>query len=818
MTRDRRVTPGATYRVQLHPGFNFDDAAGIVEYLARLGITHLYCSPVLQAAPGSSHGYDVVDPTRLNEELGGSEGFDRLTAEAAAHGIGLIVDIVPNHMAIGVRSNPWWWDVLKHGPTSRYARCFDIDWDPPEAVLKRMILVPILGDHYGRVVKNGDLQLTPDEAEGVVVRYFDHELPLAPGSLDIPFEDANADHDALHGVLQRQHYRLAYWRAGDHDLNYRRFFDIKTLAGVRVEDPAVFEESHRVVLELARAGKIAGLRIDHIDGLRNPGGYLETLRERAADAYIVVEKILEGDESLPEDWPVEGTSGYDFLSWSTSFLVDPAGENPLTQTYESFTGATSGLAEQAFESKRFIVAEVLASDLERLTEAFVAVCERHPDYRDYTRSEVRAMLAVLAAAWPVYRTYVRSGSVLPAAKAVVAHAIHHALSMERSVDERLLEFAGEVIVLEHAGDAEERFVARWQQSTGPVMAKGVEDTVFYRYNRFVALNDVGCDPGSFGMTVDELHARAERALGAYPHSMCATSTHDTKRSEDVRARLSLLAQMPDQWADAVRRWGEMTATHKRDGWPERNLEYLFFQTIVGAWPLPADRAVPYMLKAAREAKVETSWTQPNERYESILQDYVNGALEDAGFTADVERFVRPLIEPGYIASMTMTLLKVMWPGVPDFYQGTEAWDLSLVDPDNRRPVDYEARRALLAQSATADAGTAWAARASGLAKLWLIQRALSLRHARVRPNAPYRPLRVRDDPAGRIAAFTRGDDIAVVVQRPSPDGSYGDQAVVLPPGGWIDELTRAQHEGGPTPVHDLFRGFPAALLAQPHSP
>ncbi|HEX4978901.1 MAG TPA: malto-oligosyltrehalose synthase [Acidimicrobiales bacterium] len=833
------MIPRSTYRVQLHAGFTFDDAAGIVPYLADLGVSHLYCSPYLQAAPGSTHGYDVVDHHALNADLGGATAHARLGEALASRGMSQVLDIVPNHMAIAGRENAWWWDVLENGPSSRYASYFDIDWDPPERRLTTKVLVPVLGDHYGRVLEAGELQLVR-EGGGFTVRYFDHEVPVSPRTLDdilaraaersgddglaslatafgrLPHalstdrasvierhrdkevlrgrleellaspalavavdeevKAVNEDPDALDALLQRQNYRLAFWRTAGRELDYRRFFDITSLVALRAEDGEVFADTHELVLDLVANGAVSGLRVDHVDGLRDPLGYVDRLRRAAGpETYVVVEKILEGDERLPPAWPVDGTSGYDFLVHAGAALIDGAAEAALTATYERFTGEAARFEEIATAAKHEVMRTVLAADVERLTELFVLVAEGDRRHRDYTRSQLRDALRETIAAFEVYRTYVRPDVPPdPLDESRVARATAAAAERRPDLEPELFRFLRDLLLLRHhpTGDATgvaAELAVRFQQVSSPVMAKAVEDTAFYRYNRFVALNEVGGDPSSFGTTPEAFHARftADPATG----SMLASSTHDTKRSEDVRARLAYLSEIPAAWEDAVWRWAHLNERHRSDGWPDRNAEYLLYQVVVGAWPLPVDRAVAYMEKASKEAKVHTSWVDPAPAYDEALSSFTSAVLSDASFVADLEAFLSEhrVVAAGWWNSLVQTALKLTCPGVPDTYQGCELWDLSLVDPDNRRPVDYALRRRLLDEVRDADVSSIAETVADpsdpGTAKLWLVHRLLG---ARARypelfdAGAGYQPLAADGPEAERVLAFSRGDGRLVV--------------------------------------------------------
>jgi (1->4)-alpha-D-glucan 1-alpha-D-glucosylmutase len=794
--------PRATYRVQLHRDFRFDDVIAILDYLDELGISHVYCSPYLQARPGSTHGYDVVDHHRINDELGGEDAHSRFVAALSRHGMGHVLDIVPNHMAVNDQANRWWWDVLKHGPESRYAAFFDIDWDPPEARLRRRLLLPVLGDHYGRVLEAGGMRVERGDDE-LVVRNGDEVTPLSPESVETTFSGAagdediaalNSNRDGLHELLEKQHYRLAHWRTAGQDLNYRSFFAVADLAALRMENDDAFDAVHEVVLDLVDRGELDGLRVDHVDGLREPAAYLRKLRAQAPNAYVVVEKVLEPNEELPGDWPVEGTTGYDFMHLATGVLINPANEKLLDDFYRDFTGLDDDLNDLKRDKKLLMMDTELASDVERLTDLFVLVCELRPRYRDFTRHEMRESLRETIAELSIYRTYVASPTdVSPSDEAHVNDAVADAMKRRDDLDPELFEFLAELLLLRHPGRPENELALRFQQTSGAVMAKGVEDTLFYVYGRFAALNEVGSDPGRFGVSLQELHGATARRSREHPWSMLATSTHDTKRSEDVRARLAVLSEVPERWIAAVRRWSELNERHRRGGRPDRNMEYLLYQTLVGAWPVSVARAQHFMEKAAKEAKVHTSWIHPNETYDRALSAFVEDALADRVFVEDLVAFVGTLIEPGRINSLTQTLLKLTCPGVPDLYQGTELWDLSLVDPDNRRPVDYDARAALLRFVAEAPIDQIMARADEGAPKLFLIQRLLSLR--RERPelfalDATYRPLQVEGRKAEHVIAFARGEDLAVVAPRrvlALGDG-WGATIVEFGPGEWQSVL------------------------------
>ncbi|HEY2576614.1 MAG TPA: malto-oligosyltrehalose synthase, partial [Streptosporangiaceae bacterium] len=819
----------ATYRVQLRPGFGFDEAAAVAGYLAALGVSHLYSSPALQAAAGSSHGYDVVDPGRLNAELGGAGGHARLTARLAGLGLGQVLDIVPNHMAVGGRANAWWWDVLEHGAQSRYADYFDIDWDPPQPELAGLVLVPVLGDHYGRVLEAGELTVRAQGQEASV-HYHEHELPLAGRTLDgltpAAIEDLNTDPGGLDALLRRQNYRLAHWRTAAAELNYRRFFDITTLAGVRAEDPQVFADTHRVILRLVRDGAVDGLRIDHVDGLADPAGYLRRLREATGGCYLVVEKILEPGEELPASWPVAGTSGYDFLNAVNQLFVDPAGRAAMLGCYTRFTGQSADYAEVVRAAKLQVMRESLATDVERLTGLLARVCEGHRRVRDFTRDQLRDLLHEVLAAFPVYRSYARPGRrVAQADRDHVATALAGAAWRRHDLDGELLAFTGALLTGVYPGGPETEFAVHFAQVSAPVMAKGVEDTAFYRYQPLISLCEVGGDPGTFGRPVTDFHDAMAATAERWPQTMLALSTHDTKRSADVRARLSLLAELPEAWEQAVTRWAADNERHKRDGWPDRNTEYLLYQTLAGAWPIETARVQDFVAKAVKEAKVHTSWASPDPAYDAAVRDFVAAVLTDQEFIAGLERFVagHELVQRGRFSSLAQVTLLLTCPGVPDIYQGSELWDLSLVDPDNRRPVDFAARERLLAELAPAPPEEALRRAGEGGPKLWLIHRILQHRRRHPDPYGPesgYQSLPVSGAKADHVVAFARAGELAVVVPRLLVrlggtgwgHGAWDGTAVTLPGGDWANVLTGEQVGGGDIGVETLLRRFPVAVL------
>ena len=817
----------------------------------------------------------MVDHARVNAELGGAEGHERLCAALGAHGLGQVLDVVPNHMAIAGRLNRWWWDVLENGHASRYATYFDVTWDPPERKLRNTILVPVLGDHFGRVLEAGELRLDHEEGR-LLVRYYEHELPIDPrtyglvlgggfgrlgrefGELPAPapedragalrrhvekealiarlrrldrhgrlaerIQAINGDVDRLGGLLERQNYRLARWQTAGYELDYRRFFDINSLVALRMEDPEVFADTHVRIVEWLHAGVLDGVRIDHPDGLRDPLGYLRRLRRVSRRAWIVVEKILEPGEALPEDWPVAGTTGYDFLNLLLGVFVDPDGEAGLTEAYRRFTGETAEYPELVHEAKFLIMREALATDLTRLAELFVQVCEAKRRYRDYTRHELLACLRETVACLRVYRTYVRPGhpdEVSEADRARVTEALEDARRRRPDMEPELFDFLGRILLLEETGQGTAELVARFQQTSSPVMAKGVEDTAMYRYGRLVALNEVGGSPDRFAVSPECFHAACAGAAERRPAGMVSTSTHDTKRSEDVRARLAVLSEMPGRWQGAVRRWARINRRHRADGLPDAGAEYLLYQTLVGAWPITSERVLPYMQKALREAKQRTSWIAPDLAYEAAVGRFVEGVMASPEFVAALEAFLGPVIEAGWRNSLAMKLCCLTAPGIPDVYQGSELWDLSLVDPDNRRPVDYDARRRALERMdalGSRAAAAAWARRAEGWPKLLVTSRALRLRAERPEAfrSGAYAPLPAAGRRARHVLAFCRGGEVATVAPRLVRGLARGwaDTTVELPPGRWVDRLGGGEWAGGRVRLGRLLAGFPVALLAR----
>jgi (1->4)-alpha-D-glucan 1-alpha-D-glucosylmutase len=925
LSRLPRRTPRATYRLQLHAGFTLDDAAAIHGYLADLGVSDLYLSPILTARAGSTHGYDITDHGAINPDLGGEPAFDRLSEALRSRELGLILDVVPNHMGIGDLRNGWWLDVLENGPSSIYAPFFDIDWDPIPPQLRDKVLLPVLGDQYGKVLERGELRLRYSDG-AFMLDYWDYCFPIAPRSysdllsyrleqlidelgpadeqlvelqsiltaisylphrtetapdkveernrekevikrrlkqltdaspavqaaIDAAVERYNgtvgepASFDLLDTLIASQSYRLAFWRVATEEINYRRFFDINDLAAIRVELPEVLQATHALILRLLAEGRATGLRIDHPDGLWNPARYFHQLQESYLHAwaaanlpgeedavpeeqaaavrawidealaaaarnpdrsagwplYVVAEKILSDGETLPDDWAVAGTTGYDFLNELNGIFVDGASRRALDRIYADVTGPQPSFANLVNAKKKEIMLVSLSSEINTLSHLLDRLTEANRHYRDFTLNSLTFALREVIAALPVYRTYISGpGTVAPWDERFVEQAVREAKRRNPRTAEAIFDFLRDTLLLRNyesfapeARDEVLRCVMKFQQLSGPVMAKGVEDTTFYVYNRLVSLNEVGGHPNHFGGGVEELHRRSAARAERWPHSMLASSTHDTKRSEDVRARINLLSELPREWRQAVNRWSRLNARKKTVvddvTMPSRNDEYLLYQTLVGTWPEVVDdaglseyrdRIAQYMEKATREAKVHTSWINPSEAYDSAVRRFVEGILDprrSGRFLEDLASFSRPVAYFGRINSLAQTLIKLTAPGVPDIYQGTELWDLSLVDPDNRRPVDYGLRARLLAELRERAAAGRGALAAELLAasddegriKLYVVQEALALRQERpaLFAQGDYLPLGAAGERAEHAVAFARrhgGDELITVAPR-----------------------------------------------------
>jgi len=993
----RRKRPTATYRLQFHGQFTFQDAAKLVPYLNDLGISHVYASPFLKARPGSTHGYDITDHSQLNPEIGSEEDYAVFQQALADHGLGLILDTVPNHMGILGNENLWWNDLLENGEASQYAEYFDISWDAsPRAELQGRLLLPVLGETYGRALESGQLRLEY-AAGSLAVRYFSHRFPIDVGTYDrvltLPSlgseegeRDAAADvveyqsiltavknlpgrqekdparrterqrekevikrrlaqltdgsaevqrqvgdciatfngqtgdphsYDRLDQLLDEQPYRLAYWRVATDEINYRRFFDVNELAALSMEREEVFTAAHQRILSLFVEGQADGLRIDHPDGLFDPHQYLQRLQcayvvafarklyeaDTTADAppwselepllrhvveqrridvnsgkdsrplYLLVEKILGSHEALRHDWPVDGTSGYDFVNMLNGLFVDDMQQHAFTKLYTDWIGNTDPFAEIVYEKKSLILRVSLASELYMLAHRLDRLAQKTRYTRDYTLTTLRHALREIIACFPVYRSYIAEGQVQDADRAHVHTAVRRAKARSPAISAAIFNFVQDMLLLHYPESATEeecveqrRFVGKFEQVTAPVMAKGVEDTVFYVYNRLLSLNEVGGDPSRFGVTSAELHRYQSERQAQWPLAMSATTTHDTKRSEDVRARLNVLSEMPEQWQAALARFSQLNQPHLQQvdnaSVPDANEEYLLYQTLLGAWPLEpysaeefqdfTRRIQQYMVKALHEAKVHSSWISPNQAYDDAMQQFVASILSDHDnnpFIAELLPLVRHVSHCGMLNSLAQTLLKITSPGVPDIYQGTEVWDFSLVDPDNRRAVNYDVRRKLLEDVWPESphhlgARLAWtkqmlAQPQDGRAKLYITSVALHCRreHPELFTSGDYLPLEFTGSHARHAFGLVRRwqNQCAIVIVPRLIHGLLGE-TTTLPLGSelWGDTILHlplsmaghtltnifsdTQHdlvdgqESATIPVADLLADFPVALL------
>lgn len=965
------MTPGAaaripcsTYRLQFNRSFTFSDARRLVPYLHAMGITDCYCSPLLKAVPGSPHGYDLVDPTALNPDLGDEEDFKAFIRALREHEMGLILDVVPNHMGIAKSSNPWWVDVLENGPSSRYAAFFDIDWTPIKAELENKVLLPILGDLYGIVLENQEISLLYDD--GVfLLRYYDHILPVSPTSsarvlrhrLEILIEQAGADDphvaelqsiitalshlppsserdpervaervresgiirkrlaavvrespavrafleenvtqfngvrgeplgfDLLDDLLNDQCYRLAFWRVASEEINYRRFFDINELAAIRMEEPAVFAACHRFIFGLIRDGAVTGLRIDHVDGLYDPGEYLRQLQAGARAVlgpepppdrplFVVVEKILGSGETLPETWPVHGTTGYEFLALVNGLFVDGSQARALDEIYERFIGRRMSGEDLAYESRQLIMRVAMSSEINALAHQVNLLSERDRLSRDFTLNSLTHAIREIIACFPVYRTYIadEAEGVMERDRQYIQLAVARAKRRNPALSGLVFDFIRDLLL--NRGEDQRRqdhaerlrFVKKFQQTTSPVTAKGIEDTAFYIYNRLVSLNEVGGDPTQPGVPPDVLHKRMRERRARWPASLSATSTHDTKRGEDVRTRISVLSEIPQEWKAHALRWAKLNRKYKTDvdgqPAPDRNEEYLLYQTLLGAWPpgtLDAaeygrfcERIQGYASKALQEAKVHSSWVNPNKSHEEAVTRFLEAIMDRSRanpFLDDFIPFQERVAQHGLWNSLAQVVLKIAAPGIPDFYQGTELWDFSLVDPDNRRPVDFDARaRALAGLGQAGGAGEPErgrlvrdlvAARADGRIKLYLTMVGLNYRraHPAIFLEGEYVPLETGGYHRAHVCAFTRiHRDEAVVAVVPRLTAGLASDPLMPPAGAdvWKDTWVtvpswsqtarylnlftgemlpvRTEGERQILDVADLFGDMPVALL------
>jgi (1->4)-alpha-D-glucan 1-alpha-D-glucosylmutase len=931
--------PTATYRLQFNNDFTFQKATEIVPYLYDLGISHVYSSPYFQARAESTHGYDIVDHSRLNDGIGTREEFDEFVRTLHAHGMNQILDFVPNHMGIGEPLNYRWMDVLENGPSSRYATFFDIDFDPLKEELENKVLLPILGDQYGRILERGELRLDYEHG-AFFLYYYDHKLPLNPRSyqkilklaldrlekfyeqdfyielqsimtsiehlpvrtaqelrkieerarekeivkrrLDrLTAESAEVGHaiqeamrtlegkvgdprsfDALDELIELQPYRLAYWRVASEEINYRRFFDVNELAAIRVERLEVFEAAHQLVFELLASGAITGLRIDHVDGLWDPSGYLWKVQERSREIlnllegenvlYLLVEKILAGNEQLRSDWPVHGTTGYEFNNAVTRLLIDPSAKRAMSGIYDKFIGGAIRFDQLVYEKKKETMELSLASEINVLAYTLDRLSEKNRLYRDFTLNSLKTVLREVIASFPVYRTYLLAGhEVSDEDRAVIQRAVNAARRRNPAVERTTFQLLHDILLMKFPEDIDEKdlaahadFVMKFQQCTGPIMAKGLEDTAFYIYNRLVALNEVGGEPQVFGSTTEAFHEENVHRLASHPHSMLTTSTHDTKRGEDVRARIAAISEMPAVWRGAVNKWRTATKRFKTElqgeEAPNSNEEFLLYQILLGTWPVGGPtaemratyvtRIQDYMTKAIKEAKVNSSWIQPNEEWEEASNHFIASILDPRKGARFLKEFipVANRIAPiGAINSITQTVLKLTVPGVPDIYQGCEIWDDSLVDPDNRRQVDYNERRKLLRQvdkeADPADLLKRWS---DGRIKLFVTCRLLRFRreHPAIFGAGAYIPIAVKGTHSENVIAFCRehaSGSILVIVPRLSshvgtpPVGFVWEDTVLewtsLGSHKFVDLFTNREMTSAS--ISELLGEFPAAVLA-----
>ncbi|MGA9475711.1 MAG: malto-oligosyltrehalose synthase [Terriglobales bacterium] len=970
--------PTATYRLQFNRAFTFRDAAALVPYLAKLGISHCYASPYLRARPGSMHGYDIVDHNSLNPEVGSPEDYELFVGELHRHGMGQILDIVPNHMGVMGSDNAWWLDVLENGEASEYAEFFDIDWNPIKDELQGKVLIPVLEDQYGNVLERGELKLTFDAERGEFsIFYHQHRFPVDPSEyprilnsrLESPQKEPGETREdflelqsistafshlpkrtgglppekraerkqekevqkrrlgalsarsreikeflagaveafngtaenpqsfeALHELIKAQAFRLAQWRVAADDINYRRFFDINELAALRMENSEVFDRTHRFILELVGQGKVNGLRIDHPDGLFDPREYLRRLRRefeakpaeekqdpnvqgsqdkdsRDADShvedshiYVVIEKILTGAERLRQDWPVEGTTGYEVANLVNGLFVDTSSASKMERIYRAFTGRREEYADLVYTCKKLILKVALASELSVLSTLLsrIALANRHTC--DFTLNALRSALAEIIASFPVYRTYVSDGDVAADVaeedRRLVTLAVRAGKRRSNAADLSVFDFIQRILLLDVNGSqsvcykrAVTRFAMKFQQVTAAVMAKGLEDTAFYRYHRLISLNEVGGNPEKFGTTIEEFHYTNQLRARRWPHSMLASSTHDSKRSEDVRARVNVISEIPGLWRLTLRKWRDWNRGKKStvDGSsaPTRNDDYLLYQTLLGTWPLQetddagwkaySTRIEEYMLKAVREAKESTSWANQNSDYEKALIKFTRAILQrrvSNRFLADFAEFQKRIARAGMFNSLSQSLLKMTLPGVPDLYQGNELWDFSLVDPDNRRPVDYELRRQLLDEMPSPEATQCESREGEppfrgyvsellsnmldGRIKLYLTQKTLSIRrsHAELFQSGRYVPLNVQGQKANHACSFARELEgrLAIVAVPRLCGALLGDQfSSPCNEALWADTEVELP-ESGASCIHNVFTGECIALRGEDERP
>jgi (1->4)-alpha-D-glucan 1-alpha-D-glucosylmutase len=921
--------PIATYRIQFTPQFGFDNARAIAAYLADLGISDLYASPIFKARSGSTHGYDIVDATQLNPELGTNESFDALVDEVQSLGMGWLQDIVPNHMAY-TSENLYLMDVLEHGPDSSYTDYFDLSWNAPFGDRQERILAPLLGDFYGASLENGHIQLQYEE-NGLTVNYYSLKLPLRLESYtkfithnlgkltrtlgrnhpdfikllgilyilkNVPSEVAGKQrqdqiafikglvwelyttNDAIHefidenlqtfngevgnsesfnlldDLLNDQFYRLAFWKVGAEEMNYRRFFTVNELISVKVEELRVFNNTHSLIQKLVEEGKFTGLRIDHIDGLYNPIQYLERLQEKMGDVYITVEKILELTEDLPENWKIEGTSGYDFLNYINGVFCQVANESSFDKIYQNFISSRVNYASVVKDKKHLILEKNLAGDIDNLALLLKNVSSKYRYGNDFTLNGLKRAIAEVLTLFPIYRTYITPDGIGDSDRATIQEVIRQAKEQTPLLQNELT-FIEKLMLLEFDNSLTQTereqwiyFVLRMQQYSGPLMAKGVEDTTLYVYNRLLSLNEVGGNPSHFGIDVNKFHTFNKQHQATWPHTMNTTATHDTKRGEDVRARLNVLSEIPDEWEEQVNTWSAINRGHRSDrhgfAIPDRNDEYFLYQTLVGAFPFAeheqasfVERVKDYIIKAIREAKVHTAWLRPDSEYEEACTSFIEKILDPSisgEFLEVFHPFQGRIADYGIFNSLSQTLLKITAPGVPDFYQGTELWELSLVDPDNRRPVDFEQRRTYLStirEQAKTDIlrliQELLNQKTDGRIKLFLTAQLLQARtnYVSLFQDGDYLPLEIQGTYANHIIAFARreGNQTAIAIaprfltsliqprDNPLGESVWQDTHLQLPPGTWTNVLTQQPLQTTNTlSIGSALLHFPVALL------
>ena len=969
--------PISTYRVQFNRLFTFRDAAEVMDYLDQLGISDIYASPYFKARKGSMHGYDITDNQSLNPEAGDMEDYERFISELDNHGMGHILDIVPNHMSIAEGDNAWWTDVLENGPCSPFARYFDIEWKSTKEEGEDKVIMPILGDHYGKVLEDGQISLLLDSG-AFFITYYGHRLPVEPstytdilthrmGEVEEKLDAVSPHHtellsiitalknlpprtetdperiaerlrekeiikhrlytlydesielrehmdgnvrifngargkgesfDLLDVLLGKQVYRLAFWRVATEEINYRRFFDINDLAAIRTEDPDVFRQTHSLVFELVRKGRVTGIRVDHPDGLHNPNEYFRRLQkecfvqlcmgelgdsgDQAEDKirelyeenapnigamgmpfYIVGEKILVGSESLPEDWPIFGTTGYSFMNAVGGVLLDADGEKGIDGIYSRFVRLKLNYPDLLYEKKKLIMESSMAGEINVLGHSLSRIAKSYRHFRDFTPNNLTDAIVEVIASFPVYRTYIDSSGVNDRDRRYVGIAVSRARRRRLDLGASIFDFLRDVITLNSSKKSNDEQVKQWldftmkfQQHTGPVMAKGLEDTVFYVYNRLVSLNEVGGAPDRFGTSVDAFHGQNIEVKKRWPYTMRATSTHDSKRSEDARARINVLSELPGEWRAHLASWGRMNRKLKTvlDGQPspQRNEEYLLYQTLIGIWPVNSpdqsgfddllERVKQYMRKAAREAKVNSNWLNPDIEYEEALMRFIEGVMKSKRFRADFETLHKKITHFGILNSLSQTLLKITSPGVPDFYQGSELWNLNLVDPDNRRPVDYAVRINILEQLKEMEnskgiletARELLARKEDGHIKMYLTCKALNFRksNSKLFLDGQYISLNSTGSKGENVITFLRseGDDAAIAVaprlMTRVVDTPYGlplgdvweDTRITLPMeqsmGIYENVLTGQRLKPGEGGLHlgEVLKDFPVALL------